>query len=102
MMKKHMTYAATASILTAAIALTGCGGANNVQTGTIAGSVVGGVVGHQFGKGDGKKAATVAGAIAGGVIGGNIARNQQNQVTYYNNGTHRHTDGVIHGGHRHY
>lgn len=99
MMKKYMTYAATASLVTAAIALAGCGGApNNVQTGTIAGSVVGGVVGHQFGKGNGKTAATVAGAIAGGVIGGNVARNNQPRA---NNTTHRHANGVVHSGHYH-
>lgn len=98
-MKKYMTYAATASLFTAAIVLSGCGTPNNVQTGTIAGSVIGGVVGHQFGKGSGKTAATVAGAVAGGVIGGNVARN--NQPRYNNNTSHRHANGVVHSGHRH-
>lgn len=100
-MKKYMTYAATASLFTVAIALTGCGAPNNVQTGSIAGSVVGGVVGHQFGKGDGKTIATVAGAVAGGVLGGNIARNNQQPRYNNSNTTHRHANGVVHSGHYH-
>ena len=68
---------ASAALLSAALAVTGC--ATQEQTGQVLGGVAGAAAGSQIGDGSGQTIATIGGAILGAAIGGRIGSNMDEQ-----------------------
>lgn len=66
-------------VAASALALAGCEGQGQKQTGgTLVGAAAGGLLGSQFGGGVGKVAATALGVLAGGWLGSEVGKSLDN------------------------
>lgn len=66
-------------VAASALALAGCGGPNDKQTGgTLVGAAAGGLLGSQFGSGTGKLVGAALGVLAGAYLGNQVGQSLDN------------------------